>query len=66
MAVTVETVETAVTCETDETVETGVTVKKTKVTWRFTNSVLLLIVLSLTALLTRSPHSLQARTSLNK
>ena len=28
MAVTVETVETAVTCETDETVETGVTVKK--------------------------------------
>ena len=45
-----ETVETAVTCETDETVETGVTVKKTKVTWRFTNSVLLLIVLSLTCL----------------
>ena len=42
-----ETVETAVTCETIETVETGVTVKKTEVTWRFTNSVLLLIVLSL-------------------
>ena len=45
-----ETVETAVTCETIETVETGVTGKKTKVTWRFTNSVLLLIVLSLTSL----------------
>ena len=49
-SVTVETVETAVTCETDETVETGVTIKKTKVTWRFTNAVLLLIVLSLTSL----------------
>ena len=50
-AVTAVTVETSVTCETDETVETGVIVNKTEVTWRFTNSrLLLLIVLSLTAL----------------
>ena len=51
-AVTVETAEAAVTSETDDTVETGVTDKKTSVTWRFTESVLLL---SLTALRAKAP-----------
>ena len=44
-----ETAEAAVTCETDKTAERGVS-QKTNVTRRFTKSVLLLIVLSLTTL----------------
>ena len=62
-AVTVETVETdetAVTCGTDETVETGVLTFETKVTRRFTKSVLLLIVLPLTALISTTSTIIRA------